>query len=95
VPRGLLVRSIDDELVDLRGHPCSVIQRLGLAQHLVAEEGVQRLRHVQVHLSTQEARKIIFDLRQREVCVSLVGLELDEYVDVALGPEVIAEDGPE
>jgi hypothetical protein len=50
---------------------------------------------VQVHLSTPEVRKIIFDLRQREVRVSLLRLELDEHVDVAVRPEVVAEHGTE
>ena len=53
-------------------------------------------RHVQVNLSTQQqARKVILDLRQGEVRVFLPRLELHEHVDVALGPEVVAENGPE
>lgn len=46
------------------------------------------LRHVQIDLPAEKDGEVIFDLRQREVRVPLVGLELDEHVDVAIRPEV-------
>src|SRR6266508_377622 len=73
----------------------SDIERLGLAQHLVPNEWMQGLRHVEIHLAPQEAGELLLDLRQGEVRISVLGLELDEHVDVAVGSEVVAEDRAE
>ena len=43
----------------------------------------------------QKSRQILRHLRQCKVGVALVWLELDQHVDIAIGPEVVTEYGAE
>src|SRR5437667_12123548 len=52
---------------------------------------MEGLPDVKVDPASQDARKLFLLTRQREVGVAVVRLELDQHVDVAVGPKVVAE----
>lgn len=74
--------------------PWTGILNRGVGQDVVAEEAAQGSWRVQIDLAPEHRGQLVLQLEERE-SRSLPGLELDEDVDVALRPEVLAENGPE
>src|SRR5712691_3651489 len=56
---------------------------------------MQRFGDVEVDPASQKISELFFELRQREVRITPVRLELDQHVDVAVGPEIVTKHGAE
>src|SRR5262245_30248198 len=69
---------------------CCGIDRLGLGQHSIAEVGTQEARSVEVHLPAEDLAELFLNGEKGEPR-HVPWLELDQDVDVALGPEVLPQ----
>lgn len=68
---------------------------LGLGQHLVPEKPAQEARRLEVDLAADDALELVPLSRHLEEPDRHAWRVLDQHVDVALGLEVAAQDGPE
>src|SRR6266702_1024084 len=71
-----------------------VIERLGLCHHLAAEMRAQELRRVEVHFPPQYLGQLPLHAEKGKPR-HMVRFELDQYVDIALLPQVAMNGGPE
>src|SRR6185295_1302371 len=74
--------------------PCGILNLSG-PQYFVANSVVQELRGHQIHGPASEERgELVLETNETQ-SRHVSGLELDEHVDVALGPEILPQDGAE
>jgi hypothetical protein len=70
------------------------ILNLGLSQDLAAKIGAQKTRRVQVDLAPKDLRQLSFQREEPEAWY-VIRLELDQNINVAIRPKVIAKHRPE
>ena len=68
---------------------------LRFGQNLVSEVVGEETRRVQIDLASELFAQLNLEASQTQQTHPSLGLELDEDIHVAVGSEVIAEDGPE
>ena len=68
------------------GSQCDIVD-LGLAHRLVANVSAQKLGRVQVHFPAKDSRQFFFHGEEIQAG-NVMGIELDEHIDVARGAEV-------
>jgi hypothetical protein len=83
-----------EHLAEAELSSCWAIQRYRFVENLIPEIGTQTGRCVQVHFSSQQSRQFLFH-REEGQPRDVAALELNEHVDVAIRPEVSAEDRAE
>jgi hypothetical protein len=74
--------------------PCG-IGDLGGGDDVLAEEMAEAGRRVQIDVTSDELAELALETDELEEADPGIGGKLDEYVDVALGAEVLAQDGAE
>ena len=71
------------------------IGHLGGIDHVFAEEVAEAGRRMQVHVASEELAELVLQIDELEEADPGIGGELDEHVDVALGAEVLTQNGAE
>jgi hypothetical protein len=70
------------------------ISDLGLGEHFIAEVGAEEARRVQVHLPAKDPAELLFH-REETQAGDMACFELHQYIDIALRPEIVPQDGAE